>query len=85
MEKDGSTHRDHPVAHTQRAVFVCRSALCDSRDVDSLKQNKTRTTTDLKHFCTFVDNLSFTQTFSYTATNNGIIPNDGYNKPQTYM
>lgn len=40
MEKDGSTHRDHPVAHTQRAVFVCRSALCDSRDVDSLKQNK---------------------------------------------
>lgn len=36
-----STHRDHPVAHTQCAVSVCCSTFCDARDVDSLKTDDT--------------------------------------------
>lgn len=40
-ERNGSTHRDHPVAHTQCAVSVCSSTLCNARDVDSLKTDET--------------------------------------------
>lgn len=35
----GNTHGDHPVAHSQCAVPVCRSTLGYPGDVDSLQQN----------------------------------------------
>lgn len=49
-----STHRDYPVAYSQRAVSVCRSPVCDARDIDSLNTDE-RHCQMFKLSWTFVD------------------------------